>query len=238
MVAQALAGRPREVSRRFYLSLSVVMAMIIVAGFSQTVPGDLAPPGLPVLLQAHALAFGSWLAIMVLQPALISTGNARLHRKVGGAGAVIAAAMVVMGLAATVFAIRYHLVPTFFPPAIFLTMNGLGILVFGGLVAGAVTLRRRADWHKRLMICATAAILGPGLGRFLPMDSFGAAAPLVMYGVNDVVLLAGPVADLITFRRIHPAYLWGAGAVLLMEPAIPLIAFSPLGQAMLHLVKG
>jgi hypothetical protein len=52
------------------------------------------------------------------------------------------------------------------------------------------------------------------------------------------VLLAGPVADLVGRRRIHPAYFWGAGAVLLMELAIPLIALSPLSHAMLQVVKG
>jgi uncharacterized membrane protein YozB (DUF420 family) len=238
MVTQAVGARPRQVGRPFYLALSVVMALIIVAGFSQTVPDDLTPPGLPILLQAHGLVFASWLAIIVAQPALVSAGNVRLHRKVGVLGACIAGAMVVMGLAATWFAIRYHRVPTFFPPTIFLVMNGLGILVFGGLVASAIVLRRQADWHKRLMICATAAILGPGLGRFLPMDSFGAAAPLVLFAINDAVLLAGPVADLVVLRRVHPAYFWGAGAVLLMQPAIPLIAFSPLGHAMLQIVKG
>ncbi|HEX7759257.1 MAG TPA: hypothetical protein VF459_07140 [Caulobacteraceae bacterium] len=238
MVTQVLGTRPREVGRRFYLAQSIVMALIIVAGFSQTVPNDLVPPGLPILLQAHGLVFAAWLVIIILQPALITGGNVRLHRKVGLLGAAIAAAMVVMGLAATWFAIRYHRVPTFFPPTIFLVMNSLGILVFGSLVASAIALRRRSDWHKRLMICATAAILGPGLGRFLPMDSFGAAAPLVLFAINDAVLLAGPVADLVVLRRVHPAYFWGAGAVLLMQPAIPLIAFSPLGHAMLQVVKG
>jgi hypothetical protein len=33
------------------------------------------------------------------------------------------------------------------------------------------------------MLCATISILGPGLGRLLPMASFGKAAPLVMFGV-------------------------------------------------------
>jgi hypothetical protein len=88
---------------------------------------------------------------------------------------------------------------------VFLVMNCLGILVFGGLVAGGVALRRQAEWHKRLMLCATVSILGPGLGRLLPMDAFGAAAPAVMFGVILVFALAGPIADQIVRKRIHPA---------------------------------
>lgn len=49
-------------------------------------------------------------------------------------------------------------------------MNLLGILVFASLVAGDIILRKRTEWHKRLMRCATISILGPGLSRLLPMD--------------------------------------------------------------------
>jgi hypothetical protein len=145
---------------------------------------------------------------------------------------------VVMGLAATFYAVRYHMIPSFFPPTIFLVMNGLGILAFGGLVAAGIVNRHRAEWHKRLMMCATISILGPGLGRLLPMDSFGAAAPLVMFGVIALFAFAGPVADLVVRRRIHPAYYWGVATIIGTELAIAPLAFSPLGSILLHLVRG
>jgi hypothetical protein len=143
-----------------------------------------------------------------------------------------------MGLAATVYSIVSHNVPSFFPKGIFLAMNLLAILVFGFLVAAAVALRRQADWHKRLMLCATASILGPGLGRFLPMESFGALAPLVLFAVNDAILLAGPAADLLVRRRAHPAYLWGVGAVLLSQVLIGPLGFSPLAAAAVRALGG
>ena len=88
------------------------------------------------------------------------------------------------------------------------------------------------------MMCASAAILGPGLGRFLPMDSFGAIAPLVLFLVNDLVLLMGPAADLVVRRRIHPAYGWGVAAVVLMQVAIGPLAFSPMAKAAVHALGG
>lgn len=141
-------------------------------------------------------------------------------------------------MAATFFAIRYHFVPSFFPPTIFLVMNSLGIVVFGALVAAGVVQRHRPEWHKRLMLSATVSILGPGLGRFLPMDSFGAFAPLVMFGVICGFAFAGPIADLVVSRRIHPAYFWSVGAILLSNLLIPPLAFSPPAQAALHLLRG
>lgn len=224
---------------RFYLIISLAMAAVFVAGFSRTVPGDFAPsPGLPLLLHVHGAVFTLWVLLFVAQPTFIARGSLALHRKVGMLGAFLAAAMVVMGLAATVFAINVNRVPPFFPPAIFLVMNTIGILVFGGLVAGGVALRRKADWHKRLMLCATVSILGPGLGRLLPMPDFGATAPLVMFGAIALFAFAGPVMDLIVRKRIHPAYVWGVGAILISMVLIGPLAFAPPTQVLLEMVQG
>ena len=137
-----------KVGRRFYLIMSLAMAAVFVAGFSTTVPGDFAPsPGLPLLLHVHGAVFTCWVLVFVAQPALVARGSLALHRKVGMIGAGLAVAMIVMGLAATLFSVRIDRVPPFFPPAIFLVMNTIGILVFGGLVAAGVALRRKAEWH-------------------------------------------------------------------------------------------
>ncbi len=240
MTAVAVRGQPLQgVGRRFYLVMSLVMAAVIIGGFSQTVPDDFAQsPGLPMLLHLHGAVFTLWVLLLVAQPAFIARGSVKLHRKIGGLGAGLAAAMVIMALAATLFAIRYHMVPFFFPPGVFLVMNGLGIIVFGGLVAAGVTLRRDVEWHKRLMLCATVSILGPGMGRLLPMGSFGAFAPLVMFGALSLFAFAGPVFDLVKQRRVHPAYLWGVGAILVSEILIGPLAFAPPTKALLQIIRG
>jgi hypothetical protein len=230
-VSARAAGRTRPV---FYLTLSLVMAAVLIGGFSRTVPHALsASPSLPLLLFIHGAIFSLWVVLLVVQPALIFAGSIRLHRRVGMAGAVLAAAMVVMGLGATFLAIHDNLVPSFFPPAIFLTMNTIGIVVFGALVTAGVKFRRSADWHRRLMICATVSILGPGVGRLLPMDSFGRAAPMVMFAVIIMFGLAGPVYDLFKRRRVHKAYVWGVGTIAVSMLLIGPVAFSPPTQALL-----
>lgn len=232
------AERRAVVKRRFYLFISLAMAAVIVGGFSQTVPDDfLAPAGLPLLLHVHGAVFTGWVLLFVAQPAFVARGSIALHRKLGWVGAGLAAAMLIMGLAATGYAIRFHRVPPVFPKGVFLVMNGVGILVFGGLVAAGIALRRRSEWHKRLMLCATISILGPGLGRLLPMPMFGPAAPLVMFAVQDLFALAGPVADLAVRKRIHPAYAWGVGTIVLSQVIIGPVGFSPPAQALLRLLQ-
>ncbi|UAK24394.1 hypothetical protein [Sphingomonas nostoxanthinifaciens] len=241
MTATSIARQPRrsrDVSQSFYLWISLAMAAVIVGGFSTTVPGDFTDtPALPLLLHIHGMVFTLWVLLFVAQPAFIARGSLRLHRRLGWVGAGLAAAMVVMGVAATLFAIGHHAVPSFFPPGIFLVMNLIGIAVFGGLVASGILLRRRREWHKRLMLCATISILGPGLGRLLPMGSFGAAAPLVMFAAILSFGAAGMIADRVVRGRVHPAYLWGLGVIVLSDVAIGPLGFAPPTTALVRLIQ-
>jgi hypothetical protein len=137
-------SRPRARTARppFYLIMSLLMAAVIIGGFSRTVPDDFATPsGLPLLLQVHGAVFSLWVVLFVAQPAIIMRGSIKLHRRIGYIGAGLAGAMVIMGLAATVFSIRYGMVPSFFPPAIFLVMNTIGILAWWPQALGCVDRR-------------------------------------------------------------------------------------------------
>lgn len=238
MSSLSMTGPRRKTVRRpFYLIMSLALAAVIVGGFAHTVPGDFADkPGLPLLLHLHGAVFTLWLMLFVAQPAFIARGSVALHRKVGMIGAGVAAAMLVMGIAATLYAVRYDFVPGFFPPRLFLAMNLIGIVTFAGLVAGGIALRRRAEWHKRLMLCASISIIGPGLGRLLPMAAMGKIAPLVMFGIILLFALAGPVTDLIVRRRVHPAYYWGVAAIAVSIVIIPPVAFSPPTGALLRML--
>ncbi len=100
-----------KVSQTFYLSMSLVMAAAIVGGFSRTVPHDFGTPPLPLLLHVHGAVFTLWVLLFVAQPAFIVRGSIRLHRRLGWIGAGLAAAMMAMGVAATLFSIRHHFIP-------------------------------------------------------------------------------------------------------------------------------
>lgn len=223
----------RVVRPPFYLVMSLAMAAVIIAGFSRTVPDDFtAGTKFPLLLAIHGTVFTLWIVLFVAQPAIVARGSLKLHRRIGWIGAGLAFAMVVMGLAATFFAVRFNSMPSFFPPPLFLVMNTIGIAVFGGLVTAGVRLRKKAEWHKRLMLCATISILGPGLGRLLPMESFGRAAPMVMFAAIFVFGLAGPIYDVVIRRRVHPAYIWGVSTIIVSMLITGPIAFTPAARAL------
>jgi len=100
----------------------------------------------------------------------------------------------------------------------FLLLNISAIFVFATLVGAGWWFRRNTQAHKRLMLMATVdGLVGPGVSR-LP---FASGRPPVIGVLALAFLLAGPVYDFVTRRRVHPAYLWGG---LLALAAIPPVA--------------
>ncbi len=232
----AAAATPARREGVFYLAMSVLLAGLAVAGFSRTVPGDFRAPGLPWLLWLHAAVFGAWLILSVAQPVLVRHGSRRLHRRLGWAGVVLACAMVGLGAAAVLLALRAGAVPPFYPHGLFLMRGAIGLLLFAGLVAGGAASRRRAGWHKRLMLCASLVVVLPGLERAMPLQLFGSRWPFAVDGVLDTIALAGPAADLIARGRVHPAYLWASGCIVAGQIAVYMLATSAAAAGLLTAV--
>lgn len=182
---------------------------------------------LPPLVHVHAWVFVAWIVFFVLQSGLVVSGSVSLHRRLGWAGAGLAVLMVVTGIAVTVGCVRRGAVPPFFPPNLFLMVDILGVLSFFGLTATAVALRRSPEWHRRLMLCGTIMVMSPAWGRILPMPLLGPWGGWAVFGAMMVYVAAGIIYDLVTTRRVHPAYWWGGGAICLTQILIGPVAFSP-----------
>jgi uncharacterized membrane protein YozB (DUF420 family) len=233
-----LAGQSSRHSARgrFYWIMSLILAAIVIFGFSHTVPADFSPPGLPVLLQLHGLIFGCWVLLFIVQPVLIARGSLRRHRQLGRLGGCLVVAMLALGTYAILFALWVDATPFFYPHGLFIVRGFLGLALFGGLTAAAIINRRRADWHKRLMLCASIVVIVPGLERALPVPIMGPNWPFVVDAVVDLLALVGPAVDWATRRRIHPAYFWGVGAIVCGQILTDLIAPSPIATTLLRLV--
>ncbi|MDP1617847.1 hypothetical protein [Phenylobacterium sp.] len=215
-------------SRRFFLIMALAIAATVVFGFTLNASRfNFDVSTLPPLVHLHAGLFAAWIVFFVLQSALVVSGSVALHRRLGGLGAGLAVLMVITGIAVTIACVKRGATPPFFPPNVFLMVDILGVLCFFGLTAAAVALRRSPEWHRRLMLCGTIMVMSPAWGRILPMPLLGPWGGWAVFGAMMAYLLAGVVYDLVTRRRIHPAYFWGGGAMFLTQILIGPVAFSP-----------
>lgn len=221
-------GRARAPDR-VLPGLAIAMTLVIVAGFSLQLAMGRSSFDAPLLLHAHAVVFMGWVVIFLIQNLLVATGQVRWHRPLGWLAAAWLLPMLILGWLVTEAMVRRGDVPFFFRPLQFLVLDPLSLVTFVGLTVAAIWLRRSTDWHSRLHYSAMAILLGPGVGRLLPM-------PLLIpwaWEATTVVTLAFPVVgmivDWVKTRRIHPAWLWGLGVQIAMIAAIEALTWSPLG---------
>ncbi len=104
---------------RFFLSMALVMAAIIVAGFSMQLAMGRSSFSAPPLVHFHAVIFFGWVVIYVTQSALVTRGSMPLHRRLGWLAAAWATTMVGVGIFTTMTMARQGTVPFFFSLPIF-----------------------------------------------------------------------------------------------------------------------
>lgn len=222
---------PVSSDNRFFLSAAVVMALVIVAGFSVQLAMGRSTFASPPLVHAHAIVFMGWVVLFVAQNAFATTGRMALHRRLGWIATFWVAAMLVLGCLVTVAMVRRGQAPFFFRPQHFLIFDPMSLFTFAGLTAAAIILRRQTDWHRRLHFCGMTMLLGPGFGRLLPLPLLTPWAWETTFAVSMIFPIVGMVADLRRGERIHPAWVWGIGAMLSSLLLIEAITYSPVGSA-------
>jgi hypothetical protein len=117
-------------------------------------------------------------------------------------------AMITLVTAAVIEQLRR--VNGFPPPPLALALSVFDIFVFAFLVGTALYYRKRPDWHKRLMLSASIVLLGAPMFRIVA-QLVGLAdiakVSIVSTLLVDAFFLPCFAYDLLTRRRIHPAYL-------------------------------
>ncbi len=228
--ANPLGSRRLSADHVFFSSMAVLLACTIIAGFSRSyfLKALTGAPRLPFFVHVHAAVFTSWLVVFVVQTALVRRGRIDLHRRVGAAGAVLAATMLVVGMVTAVVGARhgYDGGPTnFFPePESFLLVPLRDILVFATLISVGLYNRRNPEVHKRAMLTAVAGgLLPPGAARLGLLVGF----PQVITAIILLFLLSGPVYDWVRYRRVYAVYVWGGLlAILTLPPGLAPLAAS------------
>jgi hypothetical protein len=231
-VGQSEAGR----DGRFFAISAVVMAAIMVAGFSTQLAMGRSTFAAPPLVHAHAIIFFGWVVIYLTQNVLVARDAMTLHRRLGWIGAGWIVPMVVLGFGVTLAMVRRGQTPFFFRPLQFLVFDPLTVLTFAGLTVAAIMLRGRTSWHRRLHFCGMATLLGPGFGRLLPAPLLQPYAWEVIFAVSLLFPLIGMAADLRREGRVHPAWGWGFGAMLACLVLVEAITYSPVGTSLYNAV--
>jgi hypothetical protein len=161
-----------------------------------------------VLLHIHGIVFSAWVSFFLVQTLLMARGSRRIHQRLGWIGAGIAVAMIILVTAAVIEELRR--VNGFPPPPLALALSVFDIIVFAILVGAALYYRKRSDWHKRLMLSATIVLLGAPMFRaVIHLIGRGdmAEVSIVSTLLVDAFFLPCFAYDLLSRRRIHPAYL-------------------------------
>ena len=213
------AAPVRRTSERGEFLAGAAIALTLVAiGFGRGfLPGATPQPRsrAPIVL-LHAAVFACWIVLFAIQASLIAAGRRRLHRQLGVLGGLLAAAMLVLGLAVSVHAARTGFAPIpGVDPLRFLIIPIGDVAVFATLVAAGLYCRHTPNVHKRLMWLATMDLLFAAITRLPGVPG----RPVLIGGFFLFVLAFAPVYERVVVGRSHRVSLWGSVAVFLSIPA-------------------
>ncbi len=198
------AGRYRLLDKYFYFTMSLLIAAIVVAGFSRTVNQNLFHPAVPrpFLLWIHAAAFTLWVVFFILQSALVRVRKVKWHRLLGWFGAGLAAVMVPLGFTIAIIMGRFDKHVMHVADAnTFLSIPFGDMAIFSVLVGLAIYWRRKPELHRRLLFIGTCGLLDAAFGRFDYLFNHS-----LFFTAVDTVILLGVARDLLVNRRIHIVY--------------------------------
>ena len=222
---------PAPVARRtddtFFVTMSFLILAGILFGFAQSyfLRGAVFAHLPSLLVHIHGAAFSSWIILFVVQTLLVAKRNIRLHRTLGTFGGFLAAAMVILGWAATLAVIRRGVTPPGLTAPMFIVLNCLGITVFGTLVGWAILVRNQPAQHKRLMLLGTLGLMGPAISRWpIPLIQNNPQAVTPFFFAYVLSVLA---YDLITRHKPYRVTVIATIIVLAVFPIANAVGSTP-----------
>jgi hypothetical protein len=232
---RSLAGQ----RSRFYLWMAVAMMATAFLGFAPTfwVPLSQGIPERHGVIAVHATLFFGWTLLLIYQGWLASSGRMARHRSVGIIGVSLATAMVIFGTLTAIQSTQRAIAANHASAGeAFMIVPMAAILLFAGFFIAAIANVHRPEWHKRLMVAATAVILDAAIARpfiaYIVMGGnlppfqgtvgiagFGGPPPpvvgvLIPALIAELFIVAGMVFDWRTLGKVHPAYWWSGGISL------------------------
>jgi hypothetical protein len=209
-------------TKRFYFTAtSLLFLLVILWAFSPSyfLHTWYQRPAPTPFITVHGALMTGWIVLLLVQSVLVQLRRVRWHKMLGYAGVIYAAVIVPIGCIAVTISAAHevHARTSFMLPELnVLGLSLMQMLLFGSFVAVAALLRKRPDYHKRLMILATLCILPNPIVRL----SFNVSALGFLRTNFDIIsawaaLVVAVIAiDTVYLRRAHPAFvLGGLGSV-------------------------
>ena len=213
--ASAKKQLKRFLNRYFYLCTSLVIAGLVVWGFSHTVDARLlhANPPRPLLLWFHGTVFSAWIVLFIAQSALVRVRKVTVHRALGWFGAALAATMVVSGFIVSLVMVRFDMTVLHRKTvASFLSVLWCDMIIFGACMALAIYFRKRPEYHRRLVFMASCQLMQAAFVRFHYIGYHD-----LFYPALDVLIVAGMLRDLVVDGRINRVYLYVFPAMIVLQ---------------------
>jgi uncharacterized membrane protein YozB (DUF420 family) len=195
----------------FHALMSLLIAAVMMYGFGNGIDARLprAPSPPPAIVYLHAIVFSAFVALFVVQSALIRTRNVRWHRRLGVLGVLMGAALPFLGMATVLSGLKRSGGAASLAFLVFQLNDLVSFSIAFGL---AVWWRRKPELHRRLMLMAVCILTAAAFGRFpaglLP------ANPLWFYAGVDLLILLGVTRDLLAAGRVHLVYVIGLPAAV------------------------
>jgi hypothetical protein len=241
MSSTTLRARPqRNAERRFFSATAIVGLLIVVIGFTPTwfmMQWFNAPP-LPWIVHLHGVVFTTWSLLYAAQTTLVAADRRDLHRKLGVGGAILGPGLLILGVAVAIEGAQRGAGGPGRDQLGFLIYPLANIAAFAVLLTTALLMRSRSAYHKRLMLLTMLPILTTPLARIGMMAGSPLPPPLTGMLLADFFLVALAVHDGRTLGKLHPATLWGGGALLASELARVIIGKTEAWRALARQIVG
>jgi hypothetical protein len=234
--------------RRFYAVAAFALLVITAVGFRSFLlhgkavgDTDITQPILGLVV-VHGIAMLSWVVLFFVQSLLIVTARRRLHMALGKAGAVLAAAVVLLSLIVAPLSVHFN--PSEYAglggAKFFLALMLTGPITFGALVTVGLVQRRRPEVHRPMMLLATLVLMTGPLDRWPYMDRLVAIVhdnvPVFHYGQ---LLLLGALLFLLQWamtRRANRWYAIGYAGMALVSLGSVAVAYSGVWNRLAGLI--
>lgn len=224
----------RKSDRNFYLLLLALIWLGIVMGFVPEIVQRFHTntPPYTAFTPYHAAAFIGWLVLLTAQVLLARTGAIGVHKTLGLIAFALVPFMLVVGTL-TAFASEHRDLATPNGDPAFLSLLLCDMVTFAVVATGGLLSRGTPVAHKRLMLLSAIMLTDAGYGRWWGLWLFNHLGNgfwqfwMESYLGPGLLILLFAAYDLVTRKRLHPAFVWGAGWILGMQVIASALYVSP-----------